>query len=96
MKHKTKDTISVWSAIILIVFGMAIVTAGFIVDPTGEVHSSALWTFGQCLIYAGSIFGITTYVNGKFNNMKDELNDSLNDLNNNPKYENNKQKTDNQ
>ena len=96
MKHKTKDTISVWSAIILIIFGMAIVTAGFIVSPVGEVHSSALWTFGQCLIYAGSMFGITTYVNGKFKNMKDELNDSINDLNNSPKYENNKQKTDNQ
>lgn len=96
MKHKTKDTISVWSAIILILFGMAIVIAGFIVEPVGEVHSSALWTFGQCLIYSGSIFGITTYVNSKFNNMKDELNDSINDLNNKPNYEDNKQQTGNQ
>ena len=32
-----------------------------------------LWFFGECLIYAGSIFGISIYVNGKIHNIRREL-----------------------
>ena len=53
--------------------GTALVVAGFIVPPTGEVSDSVLWFFGECLIYAGSIFGISIYVNGKIHNIRREL-----------------------
>jgi hypothetical protein len=43
--------------------------AGFIVEPTGQIHDSVLWYFAQTLVYAGSIFGITIYVNGKFSDI---------------------------
>jgi hypothetical protein len=74
MKKQYKESIQVWTAIIMLVVGTLLVIAGFIVPPTGEVHDSVLWFFGECLIYAGSIFGISIYVSGKINNIRRELN----------------------
>lgn len=74
MKKQHKESIQVWTAIIMLVVGTLLVIAGFIVPPTGEVHDSVLWFFGECLIYAGSIFGISIYVSGKINNIRRELN----------------------
>ena len=58
----------------MLAVGTLLVIAGFIVPPTGEVHDSVLWFFGECLIYAGSIFGISIYVSGKINHIRRELN----------------------
>jgi hypothetical protein len=33
-----------------------------------EVHDSTLWVLGQAFIYAGSIFGIKGYVDGRLSN----------------------------
>ena len=44
-----------------------------IVEPTGQIHDSVLWFFAQCLIYAGSIFGVAVYVNTKFNYLVDKI-----------------------
>lgn len=57
----------------MLAMGAALVVAGFIVPPMGEVSDSVLWFFGECLIYAGSIFGISIYVNGKLHNIRREL-----------------------
>jgi hypothetical protein len=51
----------------MLAVGSALSVAGFIVPPVGEISDSVLWFFAQCLIYAGSIFGITIYVNNKIN-----------------------------
>ena len=72
MTKERKEAIQVWSAIGMLVVGAVI--AGFIVPPTGEVSDSVLWFFGECLIYAGSIFGISIYVTGKIHNIRRELN----------------------
>ncbi len=58
---KTKETIATWSALGMLIFGVLITTAGFIVPPLGEVHGSVLWILGQVLIYSGSILGIAAY-----------------------------------
>ena len=63
-----------WTAVVMLAVGTLLVIAGFIVPPTGEVHDSVLWFFGECLIYAGSIFGISIYVSGKIHNIRRELN----------------------
>ena len=73
MTKEHKESIQVWSAIGMLAIGTALVVAGFIVPPTGEVSDSVLWFFGECLIYAGSIFGISIYVNGKIHNIRREL-----------------------
>lgn len=77
MKKETKEALSIWSAIGMLTGGMALSIAGFIVEPRGQIHDSVLWLFAQCLIYAGSIFGIGTYVNSKFDHLTDKLKNDI-------------------
>lgn len=48
------------SAIIMVAMGCLLMIAGFIVPPTGEIHGSVLTAIGECLTFAGSVFGINT------------------------------------
>lgn len=59
------------SAIAMLAAGTVLSAIGFAVPPLGEISDSVLWMFSQCLLYAGSIFGVTSYVNGKFKEMDD-------------------------
>lgn len=70
MTKETKDTLAVVSALVMLVFGASLCIAGFIVDPLGVIDNSVLWIMGQCLLYAGSIFGIGMYVK---HTVKDEI-----------------------
>lgn len=38
--------------------GAGLLIAGFIVDPTGAIHSSVLVAFGETMTFAGALFGI--------------------------------------
>ncbi len=38
--------------------GAALLTAGFIVSPTGVIDPSVLVAFGETLTFAGALFGI--------------------------------------
>lgn len=49
-----KKFIEIWS----VVFGSLIVVAGFVVDPTGVVHSSVLYVFAICIVNAAALEGI--------------------------------------
>lgn len=49
-----KNFIEIWS----IVFGSLIVVAGFVVDPTGVVHSSVLYVFAICIVNAAALEGV--------------------------------------
>lgn len=82
MKKETKESIQIWSAVGMLVAGVSLSVAGFIVPPTGEIHESVLWFFAQCLLYAGGIFGIGLYVNGKFNHLADKFANLMNNPNN--------------
>ena len=46
----------------LLMSGIALSVAGFVVDPVGEISDSVLWYVSQALIYAGSVFGVTVYI----------------------------------
>lgn len=67
MKRETKEDIQVWTAVGMLMAGVGLSTAGFFVAPLGIIHDSVLWFFAQCLLYAGSIFGVSIYVTGKVN-----------------------------
>lgn len=67
---KTKDWLQYGSALALLVFGVILTTAGFIVSPLGVVDSSVLWVLGQCLLYAGGVFGISIYAK---NEIKEQI-----------------------
>jgi len=72
----TKDTridIQVFTAIGMLVAGVGLSIAGFIVPPTGEIADSVLMFTAQCLVYAGSALGINVYINSKFSDIKKQL-----------------------
>jgi len=75
MKKETKEDVQVCTAVGMLISGVGLSVAGFIVEPTGQIHDSVLWFFAQCLMYAGSIFGISIYVTTKFNHLVDKLKD---------------------
>lgn len=83
MKKETKEDVQIWSAIGMLLAGVGLSIAGFIVPPVGQIHDSVLWFFAQCLIYAGSIFGIGIYINGKFNNLISNMTQKKEDGNEN-------------
>lgn len=68
MKRETKEDIQAWTAVGMLIAGVSLSVAGFLVEPLGIIHDSVLWFFAQCLVYAGSIFGVYIYVNGRVHN----------------------------
>lgn len=73
MTKEARTTYQVFSALAMLLAGVALSIAGFIVPPVGEISDSVLWFFAQCLIYAGSIFGVSIYVQSKFTELKNQL-----------------------
>lgn len=53
-----KGTIQLAASIFLIVVGCALLVAGFIVAPQGEIHHSVLIAFGEIMTFAGALMGI--------------------------------------
>ena len=59
---KEKSDRGVVGALMMLMSGIALSVAGFVVDPVGEISDSVLWYVSQALIYAGSVFGVTVYI----------------------------------
>ena len=57
-----QDNLSKLSAIGMLMAGVGLTIAGFIVPPLGEISDSVLWFTAQTLIYARSIFGVKVYI----------------------------------
>jgi len=53
---KKKRQISL--AVIMVMFGMGLILAAFIVPPTGYIDPTVLTAFGEMLTFAGSLIGI--------------------------------------
>ena len=68
-----KEAIQYASAVGMLVAGLALTVAGFVVAPLGVISDSVLYVLAQCLIYAGSIFGIGLYVNTKIDVLKRQI-----------------------
>lgn len=73
MTKEDRTRYQVYSALAMLLAGVALSVAGFLVPPVGEISDSVLWFFAQCLIYAGSIFGVSIYVQSKFTELKEEI-----------------------
>lgn len=74
MTKEDRTKYQVYSALAMLFAGVALSVAGFLVPPVGEISDSVLWFFAQCLIYAGSIFGVSIYVQSKFSELREEIN----------------------
>lgn len=77
MSKETKENIQIASAIAMLLGGFLLAVAGFIVPPTGQIHESVLGVFAECLIYAGSIFGVTIYIQTKYTELRSFLDSKL-------------------
>lgn len=74
LSNSTKEAIQYATAVGMLVAGLALTVASFIVEPLGEISDSVLYVLAQCFIYAGSIFGIGLYVNTKFDALNKQIN----------------------
>jgi hypothetical protein len=59
MKNLNKKlNIQLFCAIILIIAGIGLLIAGFIIPPQGVIDASVLTAFGEILTFVGALFGI--------------------------------------
>lgn len=65
MQQKQPSAMRLFTAVGMIVLGASLLIAGFIVSPTGEIHSSVLVGFGEILTFAGALFGIDWHYRNK-------------------------------
>lgn len=63
ISSETKEVVHYACAILILVFGCTLCTLGFYQEPKGRVDDSILFILGQCLLFAGSTFGLSLYVN---------------------------------
>lgn len=77
MKTNTKEWIQYSSAVAMLALGGGLSIASF--ARSGEVHDSVLWLFAQCLMYAGSVFGISVFIADRFRRLETKI---MNEVNN--------------
>lgn len=63
-------------ALIIVIFGTLLITASFIVPPTGYIDPTVLTAFGEMLTFAGSLIGIDYHYKYKNFIFKNEQNSS--------------------
>ena len=72
-----RSQIGAITALLAFLFGFGLTTAGFCVSPVGVVHESVLWILGQCLLYTGTVLGISTHYASKMKEFENEIKDKL-------------------
>lgn len=65
-----KDCIQYATAVAMLLSGIVMSFIGFFAAPVGVISDSVLWYTAQTLIYAGSVFGLTAYVDGRIRRME--------------------------
>jgi cytochrome b subunit of formate dehydrogenase len=65
MKQNTKDWIQHSSALMMLVSGIVLAMLSFFLNNY-DIKENVLWYIAQTLIYAGSIFGVSIFITGKF------------------------------
>lgn len=72
MENRKHISSRLLSAYLLLISGTCMAFAGFCVPPVGEISHSVLWYVSQSLIYAGSVFGVSAYVDTRIKKITDE------------------------
>ena len=76
-----KDKLTIGTCVGAFVVGFGLTIAGFIVSPLGEISDSVLWVLGQCLIYCGTILGISEHYQNKSQDLEKRIEEKLKKLN---------------
>ena len=82
-----REKIAIITAVAAFVAGWAMSIAAFIVPPVGVISDGILWILGQSLVYASSVFGITSYFSTESLRMKRDLREYMDDSIKRQKYE---------
>lgn len=77
MQRNTKEWIQYGSAIGMLVSGVLLTFLCFFLNHY-EVKDSVLWYVAQTLVYAGSVFGVSVYINTKLGEVKNIIDENLN------------------
>lgn len=70
MKRETRESVQMASAVAMLAGGFGLSVAGFLTPPVGVIHESVLGLFAECLVYAGSIFGVSIYIQSKYTEIR--------------------------
>lgn len=71
--NQTKEVITYLFAFLSLLGGFGLTIAGFIVDPTGQVHDSVLWILAQALTFTGAIIGINLHIKRGLQDITSEI-----------------------
>ena len=66
-----------FSALFLLFSGVTMAFLSFFTSDDGEISNSVLWYFAQCLVYAGSVFGLKIYIDYAIREKNKANSDSL-------------------
>ena len=77
--NEFRSQIGAITALLAFLFGFGLTIAGFCVPPIGIVHDSVLWVLGQCLIYTGTVLGISTHYETKVKEFEKKIENKLKD-----------------
>ena len=58
MTKRDNLTVQLWVATALVICGILLLFAGFMVKPLGEIHNSILVAFGEMSTFSGALFGV--------------------------------------
>lgn len=64
---------STLSAFIMLLSGIALSIASFCTPPEGDISDSVMRFMGEALIYAASVFGLTSYVHYKIKDWEQNI-----------------------
>lgn len=65
MLKEIKQDIAIASACFMLLSGVVLCFLAFFLNVSEHVQDNALWYSGQTMVYAGSVFGLKAYVDGK-------------------------------
>lgn len=74
-----REKIAIVTAVAAFIAGWSMSIAAFIVPPVGVISDGVLWILGQSLVYASSVFGITSYFSTETLRMKRDLREYMDD-----------------
>ena len=72
MQVSTNVKIQYGTAVCMLLVGSGLAIADFVVLK-GHIDDSILWLFAQCLIYAGSVFGVNVIITDRFNRLERKI-----------------------
>ena len=75
--NKKVELVKICLAVAMCVFGCAMLVAGFLVAPLGEIHQSVLIGFGEILTFSGTILGINYLYSSKHRELEEHIKSRL-------------------